>query len=55
VWQVVDTIGALLGPLWPDGLDTVLDTAYNVLYLLGQNDCSSIPQHIITLLTGLCE
>lgn len=75
MWQVVDTIGTLLGPLWPDWLDSVLDcltsvpdmvaecsvtcatlnVVYAVLFAAGQADCTSIPQQILTLLTGLCE
>lgn len=74
-WQVVDTIGTLLGPLWPDWLDSVLDcltsvpdmvaecgvtcatlnVVYAVLFATSQADCASIPQQILTLLTGLCE
>jgi hypothetical protein len=75
MWQVVDAIGTLLGPLWPDWLDSVLDcltswpdmiascgvqcavlnTVYALLFAVGQADCSSTPQRILVLLTGLCE
>lgn len=55
VWTIVDAVGNALGPLWPDALDHILDCLYNLLYVVGQVDCSTLPQHIITLVTGLCE
>lgn len=30
MWQVVDAIGTLLGPLWPDQLDNILDALTSV-------------------------
>lgn len=30
MWTIVDAIGNLLGPLWPDNLDNVLDAITSV-------------------------